>query len=153
MLNPANPILNLSPVLFMSGSPRGNDIVEHHLPFFEWIKSCRKPILGICAGHHIIGYLYGSELLRSKEPEAGDYKVKMLINDRIFNGMEKAFEVKQMHNDSITLPENFILLATSKTCKNQLMKHREKPLYTCQFHPEYYNLLLIENFLSLCKNH
>lgn len=137
--------------VLVSGSPQGDDIVEHHKPYFEWIKTFAKPVFGICAGHHITGALYSSELLRSEEPESGDFLVEVVKNDSIFRGMPKTFRVKQMHNDSITIPENFELLATAKTCKNQLMKHQNKPLYTSQFHPEFYNQDLIRNFLNLCK--
>jgi GMP synthase (glutamine-hydrolysing) len=135
--------------ILMSGSPQGDDIVEHHLPYFQWLKKIEKPVLGICAGHHITGYLFGAELLRSKEPESGDFEIEMLKNDMLFSGLPKTVKVKQMHNDSVTLPEDFDLLATSNTCKNQLMKHKNKPLYTCQFHPEFYNKDLIRNFLNI----
>ncbi len=137
--------------IIMTGSPQGDDIVEHHLPYFQWIKDINKPVLGICAGHHITGFLYGAELLRNKEPESGDFSVEIFRPDLIFQGMDKHFRVKQMHNDSITLPDEFELLATSKTCYNQLMKHKNRPFYTSQFHPEYYNHRLIENFVSLCR--
>jgi GMP synthase (glutamine-hydrolysing) len=136
--------------IIMSGSPQGDDIVEHHLPWFQWLKEFKKPVLGICAGHHITGFLYGSELLRSEEPESGDFEIEILKEEPLFNELPKKITVKQMHNDSITLPQDFELLATSKTCKNQLMKHKNKPLYTCQFHPEFYNEDLIRNFISLC---
>jgi GMP synthase (glutamine-hydrolysing) len=136
--------------IILSGSPQGNDIVEHHSHYYRWIKAFEKPVLGICAGHHIIGFLFGSEILRSVEPELGDFEVKIVKKDPIFEGIPTGFTVKQMHNDSISLPENFELLATSKTCKVQLMKHKQLPLYSCQFHPEFYNLRLIHNFLQLC---
>ncbi len=147
------PTFDLSTVdgVILSGSPQGNDIVEHHQAYFGWIKSFEKPVLGICAGHHITGYLYGARLLRSEEPESGDYKVKIAKEDVLFDGMPRQFQVKQMHNDSITLPPDFDLLASSETCKNQIMKHRNKPLYTCQFHPEFYNHNLINNFLKLTR--
>jgi len=135
----------------LTGSPQGDDIIEHHLPYFQWIKTFKKPILGICAGHHITGFLYGSQILQSKEIELGDFEIEILKSDPLFRGLPSTFKVKQMHNDSITLPKKFELLATSKTCKNQLMKHKEKSLYTCQFHPEFYNQQLIENFLNMCK--
>ena len=136
--------------ILMSGSPQGDDIVEHHAPYFQWVKDYEKPLLGICAGHHITGYLYGSKLLYAKEPETGDFKIELLTDDPIFIGLPEKLTVKQMHNDSITLPDNFMLLATSNTCKNQLMKHKNKPLYTCQFHPEFYNHKLIQNFVNIC---
>ncbi len=137
--------------IVLTGSPQGDDIVAHHAPFFQWIKHCEKPVLGICAGHHITGYLYGAELLRSQEPESGDFEVTITREDPLFKGLPKTITVRQMHNDSITLPEDFELLATSSTCKNQLMKHKNKPLYTSQFHPEFYNQHLIQNFIHLCS--
>lgn len=136
--------------VIISGSPQGDDIVEHHKPYFEWIKSYEKPVFGICAGHHVAGAIYGSKLLRSEESESGNFEVRIVKQDRIFKRLPATFTVKQMHNDSITIPNNFELLATSKICKNQLMKHLEKPLYTSQFHPEYYNHDLLRNFISFC---
>lgn len=137
--------------IIMSGSPQGDDIVEHHAPYFQWIKTIQKPVLGICAGHHITGYLYGAKLLRGTESESGDHEVELLTADPIFKGLPQKLIVRQMHNDSITLPNGFILLATSETCRNQLMKHYKKPLYTCQFHPEFHNHELIYNFLAICR--
>lgn len=134
----------------VSGSPQGDDIVEHHLPYFMWIKDFQKPVLGICAGHHVCGFMYGAALLRSEEPEAGNFEIEIVKPDPLLEGFPQSFTVKQMHNDSVTLPNGFELLASSKTCRNQLMKHKQKPLYTCQFHPEYYNHNLIRNFIRLC---
>ncbi len=135
----------------LTGSPRGDDIVEHHLPYFKWIKTFGKPVFGICAGHHIVGFMYGSKLLRSEEPESGNFEVSIVKNDPILKGLSNPFLVKQMHNDSVTLPQNFELLATTKTCKNQLMKHKSSPIYSSQFHPEFYNHDLIKNFIKLCE--
>jgi len=140
---------NFSGVI-LSGSPKGDDIVEHHAPYFQWMKKIEIPVFGICAGHHIAGFLFGSELLRSIEPESGDVNVQIIEDDPLFAGIGKSMLVREMHNDSITLPADFELLATSDTCKNQLMKHKQKPLYTCQFHPEFNNPELITNFIRLC---
>ncbi|WP_299584173.1 hypothetical protein [uncultured Sunxiuqinia sp.] len=136
--------------VLISGSPQGDDIVEHHQPYFQWIKSFSNPILGICAGHHITGVMYGAEYLGSREPESGDCTVEIVQEDPIFAGFSKHFTVRQMHNDSVSLPQNFIHLAQSAVCYNQAMKHSEKPLYTFQFHPEYLNPKLIENFVAIC---
>jgi GMP synthase (glutamine-hydrolysing) len=137
--------------VLISGSPQGDDIVEHHQPFFQWIKTYDKPVLGICAGHHITGVMHGAEYLRSQEPESDDCEVEIILDDPVFAGIEQAFTTRQMHNDSVTLPEGFIHLAKSKVCFNQAMKHRDKALYTFQFHPEYRNPELIQNFIHICK--
>ncbi|WP_297091627.1 homoserine O-succinyltransferase [uncultured Draconibacterium sp.] len=138
--------------VILTGSPQGDDIVEHHLSYFRWLKTYNKPVLGICAGHHVTGYVYGATLLRSQEPESGDFEVEIVRTDSLLYNLPQKFTVRQMHNDSITLPNEFELLVTSNTCKNQLMKHKNKPLYTCQFHPEFYNHQLIRNFIMLCVN-
>jgi GMP synthase (glutamine-hydrolysing) len=50
------------------------------------------------------------------------------------------------------LPPNFQLLASTPECRIQAMKHRARPLYGVQFHPEDYSdrfpdgRLLLENF-------
>ncbi len=137
--------------IILSGSPQGDDIVEHHLPYFQWIKEYKKPIFGICAGHHLVGALYGSELYRNLEHESGESTIDILQDDPLTHGLPKKLKVQQMHNDSISLPKRFILLASSSICKNQMMKHKQKPIYTCQFHPEYYNPELFKNFIALTK--
>jgi len=139
--------------IIMSGSPRGDDIVDHHLPYFQWIKTCDIPIFGICAGHHITGKLYGAQLLRSVEKEVEDNFLYIRQKDPIFNGCPERFLVRQNHHDSITLPKDFILLAHSQGCRVAMMKHPTKPLYTTQFHPEILNKKLILNFIDIVKNH
>lgn len=139
--------------IILSGSPRGNDIVGHHLPYFQWIKTCDIPIFGFCAGHHITGKLYGAELLRSVEKEVGDNFLFIDRMDPIFNGCPKKFLVRQNHHDSITLPGEFILLAHSQGCKVSMMKHRTKPIYTTQFHPEILNKKLFFNFIGIVKKY
>lgn len=139
--------------VIISGSPQGDDIVEHHQPYFQWIQLYRKPVLGICAGHHITGYMYGAKYLRSAEPESGDHPIEILRDDPIFSGFSHQFVVRQMHNDSVTLPDNFIHLAKSAVCFNQAMKHPGKPLYTFQFHPEYLNPGLFQNFINICTGY
>ncbi len=133
----------------LTGSPSGNDIVEHHLPYFRWIREIDKPVLGICAGHHIIGALFGARLIRNVESELGDSTITIVKKDPIFKGLEKEIPVDQAHHDAITLPDNFVLLASSERCPVQAMKHETRPLYSTQFHPETHNPRIIINFLDI----
>ena len=140
--------------IILGGSPRGDDIVDHHLPYFQWIKTCDVPLLGICAGHHITGKLYGAKMLRSVEKEVGENYLFIQQQDPIFRELPERFLVRQNHHDSITLPQDFLLLAHSENCKVSMMKHPAKPLYTTQFHPEVLNKDLLLNFIeivSVCK--
>lgn len=143
--------MNLYDGVILSGSPRGNDIADHHQPYFQWIKTYRKPVFGICAGHHIIGRLYGADLLRSLEKEVGDFFVSIDRRDPIFKNFPERFLVHQSHHDSITLPAEFILLAHSDICKVEAIKHRAAPIYSSQFHPEVKNPAMILNFIDIVK--
>ena len=69
--------------------------------------------------------------------------------DPIFNGCREKFLVHQNHHDSITLPENFVLLAHSQGCRVAMMKHPARPIYTMQFHPEILNKNIILNFIDI----
>ncbi len=134
----------------MTGSPRGDDIVEHHQPYFQWIKTCDIPVLGICAGHHVTGWMYGSRLMRSEEVEVGDLDIDLdCPEDPLFKGCSSPLKVRQNHHDSITLPPGFVLLAHSDTCKVEAMKHKDRPLYTLQFHPEFLNPEILLNFAAI----
>lgn len=34
------------------------------------------------------------------------------------------------------IPKDFVLLASSENCENQVMRHAVRPIYGCQFHAE-----------------
>jgi GMP synthase (glutamine-hydrolysing) len=139
--------------IILSGSPCGDDIVDLHLPYFRWICTIvDKPLLGICAGHHIVGRLFGAELLRSVEKEVGDFYITIDQQDPLFSGFPKRFLVRQAHHDSISLPPDFRLLAHSDQCRVQVMKHRRLPLYSAQFHPEILNPRMILNFATIAAS-
>lgn len=142
--------LNVYDGVIITATPKGNDIVDIHLPYFEFIKNTTIPILGICHGHQIIGVLNGSKLIRNKESEDGISTIDILADDPIFDGFSKRFEVEQHHNKSISLPKDFLLLAGSKKCKIQVIKHKIKLIYSVQFHAER-SPLIIHNFLNIIK--
>ncbi|MGE4585923.1 MAG: hypothetical protein AB7D05_01115 [Mangrovibacterium sp.] len=146
-------VLNLSSYegIVLSGSPRGDDIAEHHQPYFSWLLDYENPVLGICAGHHIAGCLYGASLLRGEEAELGATEIVLLEEDPLFQGFGRKLIVHQMHNDSISLPPEFMHLARSETCMNQAMRHKKKPLYSVQFHPEFCNPEILLNFARMCR--
>lgn len=133
----------------LSASPMGDDIVDKYQKYYQWVNTINIPIFGICAGHQIIGQLFGAQLLRSVEAENGYYDVFINAEHPIFSGYNEKFVVREQHFDSITLPNDFFWLAYSAICKVQVMKHRRRPIYTVQFHAELSNEQMIINFLNL----
>ena len=123
----------------------------------EYLKKAKFPILGICAGHQFMGRFFGGEVRPSKIPEFGKIELTLLTdNNLLLDGVPKKSIVWESHNDEVTvLPKDFELLAESENCKIQAMKHKEKPFYGLQFHPEVehteYGEHIFKNFVKLCE--
>ncbi|MDA3930378.1 MAG: gamma-glutamyl-gamma-aminobutyrate hydrolase family protein [Prolixibacteraceae bacterium] len=145
-------VVNKYDGVIISGSPQGDDIIESHQAYFKWLKDFEKPILGICAGHHIVGYLFGAEIYRSKEIESGEIEINIIKKVSLFEGYKSKFKGIAMHNDSISVPDGFELIASTKTCMNEAMKKQDREWYTLQFHPEIQNHPIIINFINLVKD-
>ena len=123
----------------------------------EYLEKTDFPILGICAGHQFMARYFGGEVKPSKIPEFGKIELMLLKEDELlFGGVPKRSIVWESHNDEITiLPDDFELMAESKSCKIQAMRHKKKPFYGLQFHPEVehteYGKTIFENFVDICK--
>jgi len=128
---------NIYNAVIISASPKGDNVnFEDRLRSFNWVKTTKLPVLGICAGHQFIGVLFGGELIRDRESEDGILTVQIKEADPIFEECGGELKVEQHHNDSVTLPINFKLLADSQRCKVQAIRHKERPLYGLQWHVE-----------------
>jgi len=114
------------------------------------------PVLGFCLGHEILAAAFRGRIKRL--PEAHLRKEQIRITrpeDPIFKGFKKKeFMIAKKHNFFVSLlPESFVSLAESDTCKTEIIRHRDRPLYGFQGHPEVSGddgLLLVKNFLSMC---
>ncbi len=120
----------------------------------EYLEKADFPILGICAGHQYMARFFGGECKPSKTPEYGKVEIEILNEDKIFKGLPKKIIAWESHNDEVTkIPENFVLLASSDYCKIQAIRHKEKPFFGLQFHPEVehtqYGMEIFKNFLGL----
>jgi len=123
----------------------------------KYLKKAVFPILGICAGHQFMARFFGGKVEPATIPEFGKIELTLLKeNDPLFSGVSQKSVVWESHNDEVTvLPDFFELLAESGNCKIQAMRHKERPLYGLQFHPEVehteYGEQIFTNFVKLCK--
>ncbi len=114
------------------------------------------PILGFCLGHEIIALAYGGRMRKLSEPKLKKEEITIIKKeDPIFEGIDKETIVlqKKHHFYISDLPAEFEVLAVSETCKTEIIKHKTKPIYGFQSHPEAsgeYGLKLVENFMKLC---
>lgn len=122
----------------------------------EYLEKAKFPILGICAGHQFMARFFDGEVKPSKIPEFGKIELLIMKEDVLFKGVPKKSIIWESHNDEVTrLPKDFVLLARSENCKIQAMKHKKKPFYGLQFHPEVehteYGERIFKNFVTLCE--
>jgi GMP synthase-like glutamine amidotransferase len=138
---------------------------DHLEKFREFVLKTKIPVLGICGGHQLIGWSFGSDLvtLDNQDPtlkRAGrvlEYQYRfikiMQPNDPIFQGIhdkdsgiwqdytQEGNILRVWQNHGLMLdatPDGFKNLATAYLCKNQMMVKRSEGqlIYTVQFHLE-----------------
>jgi anthranilate synthase component 2 len=99
----------------------------------------RIPVFGICLGHQAIGSLFGSRIIKAKEPRHGKISVLHVLhpNDVLFKG-RTAMEVVRYHSLVLEqVPREFDLTALAVDDGSiQAMSHRVLPIHSVQFHPE-----------------
>jgi GMP synthase (glutamine-hydrolysing) len=132
-------------------------------PTLERIGSCELyvrelsiPILGICLGHQLLAKMFGGEVGKGEIGGYAEVKVRLIEDDKIFEGLPKELRVWASHADEVKLlPESFKLLAESDICKVEAMRHKLKPIYGVQWHPEVYHtekgIDFYKNFIEICK--
>ena len=94
---------------------------------FTWLKSHRKPVLGICGGAHIIGLSLGGKLKKKKEIGLKEITIKKKFLD--VEGKKEVYHLHQFY----VLPETF----------------KKENFYATLFHPEVRNKEIIESFLEI----
>ncbi len=99
----------------------------------EIIKKANKPILGICLGFELIALNYDCQLKRLRVKEKGIISIE-LIPDDITKDL-KTIKVFENHRWVIKDPGKLISLGSSKD-GIEIIKHKTKPIYGLQFHPE-----------------
>jgi GMP synthase (glutamine-hydrolysing) len=103
----------------------------------EYLSDAVCPILGICAGHQYMARFFGGTSVESKIPEFGKIEIDIIEEDVLFRGLPKRIIAWESHNDEVEkIPSSFTILASSRNCVIQAIRHCSKPLFGVQFHPE-----------------
>lgn len=124
-----------------------------------YLDEADLPILGICAGHQFMARHFGGTAGPSEVPEFGEAELILaegVEQDDLLAGLPERSVVWESHNDEVTeVPDTFEVLASSKDCQVQAMRHTNRPLFGLQFHPEVHHTehgeRIFSNFIDLCK--
>jgi GMP synthase (glutamine-hydrolysing) len=115
------------------------------------------PVLGICYGMQLGAELLGGKVKPAKAREFGRAKLTVTSDDPFVKGLPQETTVWMSHGDQVhDLPADFIPLATTPTCPFAAARHKSRPFYGVQFHPEVTHTprgeVLFQNFLyDVCK--
>ncbi|MCL2006292.1 MAG: glutamine-hydrolyzing GMP synthase [Planctomycetaceae bacterium] len=98
------------------------------------------PILGICYGMQVITNMFGGTVSTANTPENGCVTLELNssgTHSPLFQNTPTTQQVWMTHGDYVSaLPPDFDLLATSPGSPIAAVKHRTKPIWAVQSHPE-----------------
>jgi GMP synthase (glutamine-hydrolysing) len=119
------------------------------------VKYCYKrniPILGICYGCQIIALTLGGSLRKLEKP-IRDFDQVTVKSDNALVYDKERIRVFKSHRFCVSkLPSCLDSAGESQTCPNEILLHREKPIFGTQFHPEVSGAdgkSILANFMAL----
>jgi GMP synthase (glutamine-hydrolysing) len=98
------------------------------------------PVLGICYGMQLMCQAAGGRVESHPVREYGRARCTISASkeaDNLFADIPRETEVWMSHGDQVaSVSDDFISLARTETCTHAAVKHRGRPQYGLQFHPE-----------------
>ncbi len=137
--------------LIFSGGPRS--VFEKDSPRCDpQIFALGIPILGICYGHQLIGYMLKGEVRRGEKGEYGKTELFVTDDSDIFSGLNPNLIAWMSHSDIVVKPPpGFKVTAYTRSTPVAAMSSPEKGIFGVQFHPEVvhtpWGIEVIRNFL------
>ncbi|MBR7027074.1 MAG: glutamine-hydrolyzing carbamoyl-phosphate synthase small subunit [Bacteroidales bacterium] len=120
--------------LFISNGPGNPDLCETTVGHIREAMKRGKPIFGICMGNQLLAKAAGAKTYKLRYGHRGhNQPVRMADSD-------KCFITSQNHGyavDENTLPDDWEPFFTNlNDGTNEGIRHRSKPFFSVQFHPE-----------------
>ncbi|MCA2211627.1 aminodeoxychorismate synthase component I [Jidongwangia harbinensis] len=117
------------------------------------------PVLGVCLGHQGIAALAGARVGPAPRARHGWLTRVRHDGQDLFRGLPQDFAAVRYHSLCVAepLPPDLVGTAWAEDGVNMGLRHRHRPLWGLQFHPESvateYGAELIRNFRELTREH
>jgi len=137
--------------IILSGSP--SSVINNGPRCDSGVFSLPVPILGICYGMQLMAAALGGGVVQGDKREFGSARLRITHpDDPVLMGLPDDSTVWMSHGDKVkSLPSDFLEIAKTDNTEFAVMKHKERPLYGVQFHPEVihsvYGKQFLRNFL------
>jgi GMP synthase (glutamine-hydrolysing) len=134
---PAARVAELKPKgIILSGSPAS--VYDANAPkMAPAIFELGIPILGLCYGLQLGCEILGGTVGGHNRREFGRAPIRVINPDAILAGVPKETIVWMSHGDQVKAGTgDFEVLASTDTCPVAAVRHRTKPFFGLQFHPE-----------------
>ena len=138
--------------VILSGSPFSVRSTDAPHPDLSQIRG-KIPLLAVCYGAQYLAHFDGGEVAPSAIREYGRANLSYVqSNELFFENINIDSQVWMSHSDTIKqLPNNGVLLASTKDVQNAAYRIEGENTFAIQFHPEVYHSTdgkqLLENFL------
>ena len=134
---PASRVAELKPKgIILSGGPAS--VYEPTAPRIDpAVFGLDIPVLGICYGMQLACQILGAEVVPGTKREFGRAPIHVVDGDMVLAGVPRETIVWMSHGDQVKAGTgDFDALASTDTCPLAAVKHRTKPVFGLQFHPE-----------------
>jgi len=135
--------------LILSGGP--SSVYEPNAPKLNpRILEVNLPILGLCYGHQLLAQLTNGKVEPAACKEYGTAQVSIDKPVGVLEGLNEKEKVWMSHGDTVfALPQEFEALAHTENCPVAAFRHKQKPIYGLQWHPE---VIHTENGMRMLRN-
>lgn len=143
--------------VILSGGPKS--VYDEDAPRLnpEWLQA-NSPVLGICYGLQILSHtLKNGSVERASRREFGKATLSIDDNQDLLKQIANHSTVWMSHGDHIIQPpDEFEAIAHTANTSVAAIRHREKPIFGVQFHPEVIHSVegekILRNFLfEICS--
>jgi len=178
-VSPARIAQSLPAVIIIGGNTTdwGEFDFKEMAGLLEVIRAAPAPILGICAGHQLIGYAHYAKwgplgplqhlevdpdprFAPGQRKQRGFHAVHLDARCPLFRGLDATAVLFQSHYWQLDdVPQGFAVRASSPWSAIQAIERMDQPVFGVQFHPERYDAahphgaVIMRNFIALARDH